>query len=77
MPDEPELCCGAEICCNKEKARRALANLIKRAVSSLSDQEAVAVAGAIRDDFVLVPRSLNLDDFLTRFAAMAREHPYT
>lgn len=77
MPDEAELCCGAGICCNKAKRRVALAKILRERVPAISDKQSLELADAVHDDFDIVPRSLNLGDFLERFAAMARERPYT
>jgi hypothetical protein len=78
MPDDiPELCCALGACCRPEKRRDALAKILKHEVPHLSQADAVAVSNWLHDHVTMVDRSLNLDDFLERFAHMAREHPYT
>ncbi len=76
MPTDEELCCAAGYCCNKQKRRAELAELLTAAVPTLTEAQSAQVADAVHDAFDIVPKSLNLGDFLERFAAMAREHPY-
>lgn len=76
MPDDAELCCAAGVCCNQQKRRVALANILTEKVGHAGPFTAVEIADAVHDLFDIVPKSLGLGVFLHKFADMAREHPY-
>jgi hypothetical protein len=76
MPDEPELCCAAGICCDKDKRRVALAKILRARVPSLSEANALHLADVVHDEFDLLPKVLGFSVPLRKLEQMAREHPY-
>ncbi len=74
--DNPDLCCGAGICCDEDKRRAKLAQLLQAAVPHLHEREAAAVAAYIHDTFSILPKGLGFDEPFQNFALMARANPY-
>lgn len=77
MPDDTaELCCAAGICCDTQKRRKALANILIEHVEHLAPAQAVKIADVVHDFFDISPKDLGLGDFMMAFAKMAREYDY-